>query len=139
MDPNPKTEPVDNGWISSGKQVDVESLKSVMRTAGISEKKLGTLKAKHLTVWARVNRRCWAIGATHEHETYVTDENGNRFSVDRLVLHSNIGGDARNKDGVNTSQVARTETEVKMGCRSSGCCGTATIWGVSWSTPWVWA
>jgi hypothetical protein len=90
-----------------------------------------------LTIRARVNRRCWALGATHEHETFVVDQNGNRFIVDNLVLHQDIGGEKKNVDGGKTSQVGRTETEVNFGCRSSCARGTATHWGVTWSTNWI--
>lgn len=95
------------------------------------------LSGGQLTLWARVNRRYWLLGASHEHETYVVDQSGNRFSVDKLVLHQDIGGDRHDREGANTSQVARTETEVNMGCRSSACRGTATYRGVTWSTDWV--
>ena len=93
--------------------------------------------ATTLTLWAHVSRRCWLLGATHEHETYVVDQNGNRYVVDKLVLHQNIGGDKKDVDGGKTSQVGRTETEVNFGCRSSCARGTATHWGITWSTDWV--
>jgi hypothetical protein len=93
--------------------------------------------ATTLTLWARVNRRCWLLGATHEHETFVVDQAGNRFVVDNLVLHQDIGGDKKSVDGGTTSQVGRTETEVNFGCRSSCARGTATHWGITWSTDWT--
>jgi len=123
--------------VTISKTIRVSDLKSVLKKMGTPEKESDKLTATRLTLYARVNRRCWLVGATHEHETYVEDEKGNRFSVDRLVLHSDIGGDRQDKEGTNTSQVARTETELNMGCRSSACKGTATHWGVSWSTDWA--
>lgn len=121
---------------SISKSVPVDVLKAVMKEVDAAAD-VTALTAAGLTVTARVNRRCWLFGATHEHETYVEDSNGNRFAVDKLVLHSDIGGDRQDKEGTNTSQVARTETEVNMSCRSSACKGTATYHGVTWSSEWA--
>jgi hypothetical protein len=120
-----------------GRTILVADLKSVMANSGVPKEKIAALTAIRLTLWARLNRRCYLLGATHEHETYVVDEAGNRFAVDHLVLHQEIGGLRKDRDGHNTSQVASTETEINLGCQSSGCAGTATHWGVTWSTDWV--
>jgi hypothetical protein len=86
-----------------------------------------------LMLYSRVKVTCAFLYAKHEHETYV-EQNGKRFAVEKLTLISNIGGDRQNKDGSNTSQVARTEEEFNMGCRRSCVSGRATHMGVTWVT-----
>lgn len=123
---------------TASKSVTLNDLQAALREQGTDPATFANLAAGlTLSLYARVNRRCWLVGATHEHEVYVEDQTGQRFAVDRLVLHQDIGGHRQDREGSNTSQVGRTETEVNMGCRSSGCSGTATYRGVSWSCDWV--
>jgi len=81
---------------------------------------------------------CVYYYAKHEHEAYVTrSDNGARFNVEKIVLHSNIGGDFKSMTCTNTSSCGRTEQEYNLGCRHSCASATATYRGQTWGTAWT--
>ena len=92
------------------------------------------------TLWlhGEVKGTCSWVHAKHEHVAYITrdtpDPNGPRVAINKIVLHSNIGGDRQDKTCDNAEWCPRTEHEYALGCRRSCVSATATHNGATWHT-----
>ena len=93
-----------------------------------------------LYLHSRIAGKCAYFYAQHDHETFVTRDSpsGARYSVQQLILSSDIGGEKKSKGCSNASACGRTEKEFNVGCRRSCTHGTATQPGFgTWSSTQV--